>query len=194
MSKNIKGLTSLEVKRSLELYGDNSLKKEKSKGFLRKFLENLTDPIIRILLIALTVQVIFTLGNCNYVEIFGILAAILISTTVSTVSEYRSERAFEKLEQESHGSIVSVLRDGKIDKISSNDLVVGDVVYVSAGEKIQADGTVLSGTLSVDQSALNGESAEASKTPGTDEGWYNIHCLLVSAEFHHPRSRDAEKG
>ena len=171
MSKNIKGLTSLEVKRSFELYGDNSLKKEKSKGFLRKFFENLTDPIIRILLIALTVQVIFTLGNCNYVEIFGILAAILISTTVSTVSEYRSERAFEKLEQESHGSIVSVLRDGKIEKISSNDLVVGDVVYVSAGEKIQADGTVLSGTLSVDQSALNGESAEASKTPGTDEGW-----------------------
>ena len=171
MSKNIKGLTSLEVKRSFELYGDNSLKKEKSKSFLRRFIENLSDPIIRILLIALTVQVLLTLGNCNFVEIIGILAAILISTTVSTVSEYKSECAFEKLEQESLSSFVSVLRDGEICTVKSFELVVGDIVYVSAGEKIQADGTVISGRVSVDQSALNGESVDVIKERGNGDGW-----------------------
>ena len=171
MAKNIKGLTSLEVKKSLELYGDNSLKKEKRKSFIKRFFENLSDPIIRILLIALFVQIVLTLGNCNYVEIFGILTAILISTTVSTVSEYKSERAFEKLEQDSLCSTVSVLRDGEIRTISSAELVVGDIVYLSAGEKIQADGAVISGRVSVDQSALNGESAEINKFSGNIEGW-----------------------
>ncbi len=171
MSENIKGLSEGEVKRSLELHGDNSLSKEKTKGFFRKFLENLSDPIIKILLIALGVQIIFTIGNINYIEIFGILAAILISTTVSTASEYRSERAFEKLEADSSGGKVSVLRANEICRIAIDEIVVGDVIYLSAGEKIHADGTILSGKINVDQSALNGESAECTKTPGFDDSW-----------------------
>ena len=151
MAKDIKGLTSEEVKRSLELYGDNSLRKEKRKGFLRKFFENLSDPIIRILLIALGVQIVFTLGNLNYIETIGIILAILISTTVSTVSEYRSERAFEKLEAEALSSAVSVLRDGNLCSIEADRLVVGDIVYLNSGEKIQADGVLLSGKISVDE-------------------------------------------
>ena len=171
MTNSIKGLSAEEVKKSLALHGDNSLKKEKGKGFFKRFFENLSDPIIRILMIALVVQVVFTFGNLDYFELGGIIAAILLSTTVSTLSEYRSERAFEKLREDSLDGQVSVLRDGKIRKILSSELVVGDIVYLSVGEKIQADGEVLSGRLTVDQSALNGESAECIKTCQKNRGW-----------------------
>lgn len=171
MTRGIKGLTSEEVKRSLELHGDNRLKKEKKKGFLQKFFENLSDPIVRILLIALGIQIIFTFGNCNLLEIGGIVVAVLLSTTVSTLSEYRSERAFEKLEADAGNSTVSVLRDDSIMQISAGEIVVGDIVYLFSGEKIQADGRIISGKISVDQSALNGESIECIKSTGNDSGW-----------------------
>ncbi len=169
--KKMTGLDSTEVIKSRELHGTNELKKEKSKGFLRRFADNLTDPIIRILLIALAVQIILTIGNINYVEIFGIISAILISSIVSTTSEYKSERAFDKLEADSLNTMINVLREGKISQIPSVDIVVGDIVYLNAGDKIQADGFLLEGKISVDQSALNGESVEVIKTQGNDAGW-----------------------
>ena len=171
MANKIIGLTTPEVERSLALNGDNSLNQERRRGFFIRFIENLSDPIIRILMIALVLQVIFTFGHTNYLEIGGIVVAIFLSTIVSTVSEYRSERAFEKLNEDSLSRTVSVLRDGKIRKIPSSNIVVGDVVYLSPGEVIQADGEIISGKISVDQSALNGESAEITKRAGKDYGW-----------------------
>lgn len=171
MKSNIKGLSTAEVKRSLELYGDNSLSREKKKSFLSRLFENLCDPIIKILMIALVLQVIFTFGNINYLEIGGIIVAILLSSLVSTISEYRSEQAFDKLRDGGFDGQVSVLRDGRIKRIGSSDIVVGDIVYLSVGERIQADGEIVSGKITVDQSALNGESAECVKTVGRDYGW-----------------------
>ena len=171
MSKEIKGLTSDEARESLQKHGDNSLSKEKRKGFLRRFIENLSDPIIRILLIALVLQVVLSFGNIDYFELCGILVAIFLSTTVSTASEYGSERAFEKLSEESDSAVASVLRDKRIINLSISKIVVGDVVYLNAGEKIPADGELISGRITVDQSALNGENAEFIKTPGNDNGW-----------------------
>ncbi len=163
MTKNIKGLSLEEVRRSKERHGDNSLVKEKTKSFSRKFIENLNDPIIKVLIFALIIEVVFTFGHCNFFEVGGIVAAILIATTVSTASEYGSEKAFLKMQKDSLDSRVRVLRDGEIIEIASSDIVVGDVVYLFAGEKIQADGIVISGSLRVDQSALNGESRDAKK-------------------------------
>ena len=171
MKSNIKGLSTSEIKRSRELYGDNSLSKEKKSSFIKRFLDNLSDPIIKILVIALVLQVIFTFGHINYLEIGGIIVAILLSSLVSTISEYRSEQAFDKLREGGLDGQVSVLRNGKITKISSSDIVVGDIVYLSVGERIQADGEMVSGKITVDQSALNGESAECIKTVGKDYGW-----------------------
>ena len=171
MNRGIKGLTAQEVRRSFEMHGGNGLKKEKGKGFFKRFLENLSDPIIRILLAALVVQIIFTLGDCNYFEIGGIVFAILTSTLVSTISEFRSERAFEKMNEGAGGDHVKVLRDGKICEISSADIVVGDIVYLASGDKICADGEIISGRINVDQSALNGESAECTKYPMEEHGW-----------------------
>ena len=170
MARKLKGLTSAEVIASREQNGSNDLKKERKTSFLHKFISNLGDPIIKILLGALAVQVLLTIGNINYPELIGILSAILISTSVSTISEHRSERAFEKLESDNLGT-VSVERDGIIKKIPANELVVGDIVYLYSGEKIYADGTVLEGQISVDQSALNGESREVVKRPGKTSGW-----------------------
>ncbi len=169
--ERIKGLTTDEVQRSFERFGDNSLKRTRGKGFFGKLLENLSDPIIRILITALGIEIIFTFGNCNYFEIFGIVTAIMISSLVSTISEFRSEKAFEKLNDSAADTGASVLRDGEIKKISVSDIVVGDIVYLSSGEKIPADGTIISGRISVDQSALNGESVECKKEPADEYGW-----------------------
>ena len=171
MTSRINGLTSIEVEKSLKLHGDNSLKKEKGKSFLRRFFENLSDPIIRILMISLALQVVFTFPDLDYFELFGIISAILLSTMVSTVSEYRSEKAFEKLNGDGIDGQISVLRDGEIKKINPSNLVVGDIVYLSSGEKIHADGEIISGKLSVDQSALNGESIDCVKNACKSKSW-----------------------
>ena len=163
MTKNIKGLSIDEVRRSKEKHGDNSLVKEKTKSFFRKFIENLNDPIIKVLIFSLIVEVVFTFGHCNFFEVGGIVAAILIATTVSTASEYGNEKAFLKMQKDGLDSRARVLRDGEIIEIPSCDIVVGDIVYLFAGEKIQADGIIISGSLRVDQSALNGESRDVNK-------------------------------
>ena len=82
----IKGLSEREVLSSRNLNGTNALTKLKTKSFFAKFLENFSDPIIRVLLIALLLNVVFSLGRVNWLETGGIVVAILISTIVSTFS------------------------------------------------------------------------------------------------------------
>lgn len=164
MKEILKGLTSEEVRSSRNQHGSNALRREKKKSLLQRFAENLSDPIIKVLVIALAVEVVFTFGNCNLFEVFGILLAILISTTVSTLSEYGSERAFEKMQADTLGIKATVIRDGKTMKIPADELVVGDIMQVTAGESMQADGRILSGSLTVNQSALNGESIDVMKS------------------------------
>lgn len=163
MSYKPKGLTSKEVEVSRAEHGTNALVRLKGKSILKRFFENLSDPIIKILVFALALEVIFTFGNCNLVEVFGILAAILIATTVSTLSEYGSEKAFSKIEAEAKQSRVRVIRDGREITIDADEIVVGDILIASVGEKIQADGVVIDGEILVDQSALNGENIEVRK-------------------------------
>ena len=114
---------------------------------------------------ALALEVAFTFGNCNLVEVFGILAAILIATTVSTLSEYGSEKAFAKIEADAKEARVRAIRDGKSVLIETDDVVVGDILLVSRGEKVAADGVMVDGDVLVDQSALNGENTETRKHP-----------------------------
>lgn len=166
MLKEIKGLSENEVCLSREQYGDNSLSREKRKGFIGKLFENLSDPIIRVLLIAVLIEVIFTFGSCNWLEVGGIIVAVVIAATVSTVSECGSEKAFLKMEEAGKNAVARVKRDSQIRKIAISEIVVGDIVYLSAGDTVSADGEILQGKLSVDQSALNGESREALKYPG----------------------------
>ena len=170
MKEKLSGLSTAEVIASRAKSGENVLKKEKKKGFFKRLFENLNDPIIKILIIALVIEVIFTFGNCNLIEVFGIAVAIVVAATVSTLSEMGSERAFLKMQKDGGDPLIRVMREGVISEFKSSELVVGDIVYLSAGERITADGVLLYGRLSVDQSALNGESREVSKYPTKSSG------------------------
>ncbi len=163
------GLSEQEVELSRAQYGTNELVVKKKKSFIKQLLSNFGDPIIRVLLIALAANVIILGGKCNWFETGGILLAVFLSTFVSTLSEWGSERAFEKLRQGEGTGMCRVFRGGAIKEIDVASLVVGDCVILSAGEMIQADAVMLDGELHVDQSALNGESVEVVKTPTVKE-------------------------
>ena len=160
-----KGLTDREVQISAARYGTNRLSKQKKQSFGARLLKNLGDPIIRILLAALGINLVFMLGSFDWFETIGIVLAISIATLVTTVSEYGSEKAFEKLHAEAEAIRVKVIRNGNTRTIPIEDIVVGDLVIVSAGDQVPADGLIIDGALSVDQSALNGESREVQKFP-----------------------------
>ena len=111
MKKEEIGLSSKEVITSRRLHGENAIPRQKKKGFFRKMLDNLKDPIIRILLIAVVVNLIFTYKNINWAENIGILIAVVISTVVSAVSESGSEKAFERLQSQNEKKTATVRRD-----------------------------------------------------------------------------------
>lgn len=157
------GLSESEVMRSRAQHGDNGLRGEKGKSFFRELLASFADPIIRVLLIALAINVIFLFQTADWFETLGIAAAILIATFVSTLSERGSEAAFRRLQEEASQIRCRVRRGGKTVTVALPEIVVGDLVLLQPGEKVPADGVLTEGSLSVDQSALNGESKEKQK-------------------------------
>ncbi len=161
MVKEYIGLTDDEVMRSKEKYGVNSFTEKKRTSFMRKLLGSFGDPIIKILLCALAITVILPGGGIY--ETVGIAVTIVISTFVSTLSEYGSEKAFRKMQEEASVGKCTVLRGGKRKTVYIGDVVVGDAVCVTAGDKVPADGFLVSGSISCDQAALNGESEECYK-------------------------------
>ena len=161
-----KGLSYDEVEKSRQKYGSNKLNEYKRKNFFKCFISNLKDPIIKVLIIALFINVIFMFPNINWFESGGIAVSVLIATLVSTISEYSSENAFEKLKEKSKNTKCIAVREGKNQEINSEDIVVDDLLIVNAGEMIYADGILISGEISVDESALTGESNEIQKIKG----------------------------
>ena len=135
----------------------------KKKSFLRRFFENLGDPVVRILIGALIINVIFMFKNANWVESAGIAVSILLATFISTISEHGSQAAFERLCREGGQTLCRVIRDGEVREIAVGDVVVGDILTVGAGEQISADGILISGALTADQSSMTGESKEVKK-------------------------------
>ena len=159
------GLSSAEALASRQKYGKNVLPKQKRESFFKKFLKNLGDPIIRILLFALLIHVIFMFRDGNIFESVGIGISVLLATFISTMSEYSSESAFSELSKYENSVLCRVVRDGRICEIGISELVVGDVVIVSSGEQIPADGEIISGRLMLDQSSMTGENGEVEKSP-----------------------------
>lgn len=158
------GLSSVQVQESKAKHGDNRLTEQKTDGFWNKFKDNLGDPMIKILCVALIINVVFAfLGQTEWYESVGIAIAVLLATFVSTFSEYKNENAFQKLQEEASQIVCKVFRNGEIVELPINDLVVDDCVLLQPGDKIPADGILLEGKISVDQSVLNGEAKEAHK-------------------------------
>lgn len=160
---NYNGLTNKQVEINREKYGSNELTKIKKDSFIKKLLITFSDPIIKILLIALALKVIFLFRDFDWYETIGIVIAILLASLISTISEYGSEKAFEKLQEEASQIKCRVIRNGKKIEIPVSDVVVNDIVVLETGDKIPADGIIVKGRLSVDESSLNGETKEAIK-------------------------------
>ncbi len=163
-----KGLNEAEVRASAEKNGRNILSRRKKKGFVAHFFSNLNDPVIRILLIALGVNLIFVFWGGDILETVGIGISVFLATLISTLSERGSEAAFGRLSEECEKAFVRVIRDGGLHSVSIEDIVVGDIILVGAGEGIPADGYVIEGSIRVDQSAMTGESKEVEKRPAAE--------------------------
>ena len=159
------GLNNNEVEQNRKKYGTNNISNVKTNSFFKLLLESLGDPIIKILLIALAIKVVFLFKDFDYFETLGILIAIFLASFISTISEYGSEAAFRRLQEESSKILVKVIRNGAVISIPIEEVVVKDIIVLGSGDKIPADGYILKGELSVDESSLNGEAKEAKKYP-----------------------------
>lgn len=169
MRTNIKtGLSSKEVINRRNKYGSNKLTSKNKNTFIKLVLESLSDPIIKILLIALAIKVIFLFKDSDIYETVGIFIAIFLATIISTLSEYGSEKAFEKLNEENSIIKVKVLRNAKKETINIDELVVGDIVYLESGDKVPADSIIIKGELYIDESILTGETKERHATINDD--------------------------
>ncbi|MDD4320727.1 MAG: calcium-translocating P-type ATPase, PMCA-type [Acidaminococcaceae bacterium] len=158
------GLTSAQVQESLTKNGNNSLTQPPKETFLHKLWLNFQDPIIRILIFALLINIVFVYtGHGDWIETAGIFLAIILATFVSTYSEYSNESAFQKLQEEASLISCKVWRDGAPTEVHIDDIVVADAIILQAGDKIPVDGILLDGEIKVDQATLNGESEEANK-------------------------------
>ena len=177
---NIQGLTSQQVEESRRQHGSNSLTHIPPDPLWKKILEGFKDPMIMILLVALVVQVVlFIMGQAEWYEPVGILIAIVIANGVASVSESRQEGQASALKEEEEAKErAKVIRDGRLEEIHVSEVVVGDIIFLQAGDKIAADGEIIEGELKVDQASLNGETEEAEKIPVTGTPDYNIKDLL----------------
>lgn len=161
------GLTDEEAAENRKRYGSNALSRAKRTPFFYKFLEGFRDPIIKILLCALGINCLFLFRTFDLWETLGIAAAILCATLISALSERGGEVAFEKLQAEAAKTTCLCRRGGKNGQdvtMSADLLCAGDVVSLSAGERIPADGILIRGTLRVSMAALNGEGRETERT------------------------------
>ncbi len=163
------GLTDKEVKERREKYGSNALPDSKPTTFWDEFKETFKDPMIRILLaIAALMIVMFCFGYAQIYEPVGTIIAILIVAFVSAKTGVASDTKYRELKNSTKKDICKVYRNGVVTVIDVDDVVMGDKVLLQSGDKIPADGIFISGKMTVDNSALNGEAEECKKT-GADE-------------------------
>jgi len=161
------GLTESEVqKRQLE-NGKNELAKSKKKSLFRRFIEQLTDPMVLILLVAAAVSValaVFESGTLSaYTEAGIILAVVVINSVLGVVQESKAEQAIEAL-QEMSAATAKVRRNGIVEHIPASELVVGDIVPIEAGDAIPADMRLIHcASLRIEEAALTGESVPVDK-------------------------------
>lgn len=176
----LSGLTSQQVEESRRKYGANTLTEIPSDPLWKKILEGFKDPMLMILMVALAVQVaLFFLGQAEWFEPVGILIAILVANGVASVSENKQEGKASALKAEEEAKeTAKVIRDGRLSEIHVSEVVVGDIVFLQAGDKIPADGVIAGGEIKVDQAALNGETEEAEKTAPSGGETYDIKDLL----------------
>ena len=171
------GLTEAEVLKSREKYGENVLTPPARTPMWKLFLEKFSDPIIRILLVALLLSIAVSVyhvatgeaGASALFEPAGIALAILLATVVGFLFEMSAAKKFDILNQVNDDLPVKVVRGGHIVEIPKREVVVGDIVMLNAGDEIPADGILLSAvSVQVNESSLTGEPMATKTTVEAD--------------------------
>ena len=158
MKEKRQGLTQEEVLRSREQYGENVLTPPKRPSMWRLYLEKYEDPMVRILLVAAVVSLVLSFIKQDFIETIGIIAAVILATTVGFYFERDAARKFDVLTRIGEEQPVRVWREGRIIEIPLREVVVGDIVVVETGDEVPADGRLLEAIdLQVDESSLTGE-------------------------------------
>jgi len=158
------GLTTDEAKSRQEKYGPNKLKDAEKKTTLQRFLDQLKDPMLIILMIAAGVSAFTSIvAGESLAEVFIILIVVLLNAILGVVQESKAEAAIEAL-QTMTAATCKVIRDGKQVSIHSDELVPGDIVVLEAGDAVPADGRIVEcASLKIEEAALTGESVPVNK-------------------------------
>lgn len=158
------GLSAEEAGKRLEKNGKNRLEAAKGKSIIQRFLEQLADPMIIILLVAAVISgVLAVIENDSFADVIIILAVVIINAVLGVYQESKAEKAIEAL-QEMSAATSKVLRDKKVQIIPSEDLVVGDVILLEAGDAVPADARIIeNASLKIEEAALTGESVPVTK-------------------------------
>lgn len=157
------GLNDKEVEESRKKYGSNIINDKNENTFFNLLLESLGDPIIKILLIALAIKILISFRHFDWYETIGIIIAILLASVISSISEYGSNKAFKHLQEETSNIKCKVYRNNKLCEVYISNIVVNDIISLSSGDKIPADGIVISGQIICDEAFLSGEAKEITK-------------------------------
>ncbi|MCR5835192.1 MAG: calcium-translocating P-type ATPase, PMCA-type [Lachnospiraceae bacterium] len=164
------GLTDKEVKESREKFGSNEIPDSEPTTFWQEFKETFSDPMIKILLVIAGIMIVmFFMDYAEIYEPLGTIIAILIVATVSAKTGVASDTKYRELKDSTKKDECKVYRNGMVTVIEVDDVVVGDKILLQSGNKIPADGVLISGDLRVDNSALNGEAEECKKTEAPEE-------------------------
>ena len=165
-----KGLSDKEALSRINKYGKNELTKKADKSLFVRIISAIKEPMLMILMVGFIITFGANIGKAvktgdgDFTECFGILAAVVLSVTITLVMEGSSKKAFNALKSVNGVLSVKVIRNGKTDFVPSNDIVVGDIILIESGDKIVADGRLIEcESLSVDESALTGESHSVKK-------------------------------
>lgn len=166
------GLSSQEAASRLEKYGANTLQEGKKKSLLEKFVDQFKDFMILVLLVAAVVSMFAHQGDPDPTDAIIILAVVLLNAVLGVFQESKAEEAIEALKKMA-SPVASVLRDGHVEHIKGEDIVVGDVVILEAGDVVPADMRLFEvNTVKIEESALTGESVPVDKDlviPSGDE-------------------------
>ena len=158
------GLTQIEAERRLIENGKNKLAEPKKDSLIKRFLAQMADPMILILLAAAAISgVLAVTQGESFADVIIILFVVIVNAVLGVYQESKAEKAIEAL-QEMSAATSKVLRDGKVVTIHSEDIVVGDVVLLEAGDAVPADGRIIeNASLKIEEAALTGESVPVSK-------------------------------
>lgn len=158
------GLTTLQAEERLSKNGKNKLEEPEKDSVIKRFFQQMADPMILILLAAAAISgVLAVVQGESFADVIIILTVVIVNAVLGVYQESKAEAAIEALQRMS-AATSKVLRDGKLTVVHSEDLVVGDIVILEAGDAVPADGRVLeSASLKIEEAALTGESVPVSK-------------------------------